>query len=97
VPPPTGKFQGSLSELGATPLGAIAVRELVKQANLHPQPVDECIMGNVVAAELGRNPARQTALFGGLAPQVGAMTINKVCGSGLKRWNMGGRSARFLS
>jgi acetyl-CoA acetyltransferase len=53
----------------------------VKRANLQPQQVDECIMGNVVAAGLGQNPARQAALFGGLAPEVGAMTINKVCGS----------------
>jgi acetyl-CoA C-acetyltransferase len=81
---PTGKFQGSLSDLSAPQLGAIAVREAVKRANLQPQQVDECIMGNVVSAGLGQNPARQAALFGGLAPEVGAMTVNKVCGSGLK-------------
>jgi acetyl-CoA C-acetyltransferase len=81
---PIGKFQGSLGDLSATQLGAIAVREVVKRANLQPQQVDECIMGNVVSAGLGQNPARQAALFGGLAPEVGAMTINKVCGSGLK-------------
>src|SRR6266487_2833366 len=81
---PVGKFQGSLSDLSATQLGAIAVREAVKRANLDPQQVDECIMGNVVSAGLGQNPARQAALFGGLPPEVGAMTINKVCGSGLK-------------
>src|SRR5437016_6845788 len=81
---PIGKFQGSLSDIGAPQLGAIAVREVVKRANLQPQQVDECIMGNVVSAGLGQNPARQAALFGGLAPEVGAMTINKVCGSGLK-------------
>jgi hypothetical protein len=81
---PIGKFQGSLGDLSATQLGAIAVREAVKRANLQPQQVDECIMGNVVSAGLGQNPARQAALFGGLAPEVGAMTINKVCGSGLK-------------
>src|SRR6266404_1829171 len=81
---PIGKFQGSLSDIGAPQLGAIAVREAVKRANLQPQQVDECIMGNVVSAGLGQNPARQAALFGGLAPEVGAMTINKVCGSGLK-------------
>jgi acetyl-CoA C-acetyltransferase len=68
----------------APQIGAIAVREAVKRANLQPQQVDECIMGNVVSAGLGQNPARQAALFGGLAPEVGAMTINKVCGSGLK-------------
>lgn len=81
---PIGKFQGSLSDLGAPQLGAIAVREAVKRAKLQPAQVDECIMGNVVSAGLGQNPARQAAIFGGLAPEVGAMTINKVCGSGLK-------------
>ena len=81
---PIGKFQGSLSDMFAPQLGAVAVREAVKRANLDPKLVDECIMGNVVSAGLGQNPARQAALFGGLAPEVGAMTINKVCGSGLK-------------
>jgi acetyl-CoA C-acetyltransferase len=81
---PVGKFQGSLSDLSAPQLGAIVVREVVKRANLDPKQVDECIMGNVVSAGLGQNPARQAAIFGGLAPEVGAMTINKVCGSGLK-------------
>jgi acetyl-CoA C-acetyltransferase len=81
---PVGKFQGSLSDFSATQLGAIAVREAVKRANLDPKLVDECIMGNVVSAGLGQNPARQAAIFGGLPPEVGAMTVNKVCGSGLK-------------
>src|SRR6202162_4770869 len=81
---PVGKFQGSLSDLSATQLGAIVVREAVKRANVDPKLVDECIMGNVVSAGLGQNPARQAAIFGGLAPAVGAMTVNKVCGSGLK-------------
>ena len=81
---PVGKFQGSLSDLSATQLGAIAVREAVKRAGLDPKQVDECIMGNVISAGLGQNPARQAAIFGGLAPEVGAMTVNKVCGSGLK-------------
>lgn len=81
---PIGKFQGSLSDLSAPQLGAIAVREAVKRAKLEPQQVDECIMGNVVSAGLGQNPARQAAIFGGLAPAAGALTINKVCGSGLK-------------
>ena len=79
-----GKFQGSLSDLSAPQLGAVAVREAVKRANLDPAKVNECIMGNVVSAGLGQNPARQAAIFGGLAPEVGAMTVNKVCGSGLK-------------
>jgi acetyl-CoA C-acetyltransferase len=60
------------------------VREAVKRAKVDPKQVDECIMGNVVSAGLGQNPARQAAIFGGLPPEVGAMTINKVCGSGLK-------------
>lgn len=81
---PVGKFQGSLADFTAPQLGAIVVREAAKRANLDPKQVDECIMGNVVSAGLGQNPARQAALFGGLAPEVGAMTINKVCGSGLK-------------
>jgi acetyl-CoA C-acetyltransferase len=81
---PTGKFQGSLSELTAPQLGAIVVREAVKRANIDSKLVDECIMGNVLPAGLGQNPARQAAIFGGLAPETGAMTINKVCGSGLK-------------
>src|SRR5450755_3544526 len=81
---PVGKFQGSLSDLSATQLGAIAVREAAHRAKLDPKQVDECIMGNVVSAGLGQNPARQAAISGGLAPEVGAMTVNKVCGSGLK-------------
>jgi acetyl-CoA C-acetyltransferase len=81
---PVGKFQGSLSDLSATQLGAIVVREAVKRAAIDPSQVDECIMGNVVSAGLGQNPARQAALFGGLPAEVAAMTINKVCGSGLK-------------
>jgi acetyl-CoA C-acetyltransferase len=81
---PIGKFQGGLSDFTAPQLGAIAVREAVKRANVDARLVDECIMGNVVSAGIGQNPARQAALFGGLAPEVGAMTINKVCGSGLK-------------
>jgi len=79
-----GKFQGALSDFSAPQLGAIAVREAVKRANLDPKLVDECIMGNVISAGLGQNPARQAAIFGGLPPEVGAMTVNKVCGSGLK-------------
>ena len=81
---PVGKFQGSLSDFTAPQLGALVVREAVKHANIDPKQVDECIMGNVVSAGLGQNPARQAAIFGGLPPEAGAMTINKVCGSGLK-------------
>jgi acetyl-CoA C-acetyltransferase len=81
---PTGKFLGSLKEFMAPQLGAIAVREAVRRAGIDPTTVDECIMGNVVAAGEGQNPARQAALNGGLGEHVAAMTINKVCGSGLK-------------
>ncbi len=81
---PVGKFQGSLSNFTAPQLGALVVREAVKRAGIDPALVDECIMGNVVSAGLGQNPARQAAIFGGLSPATGAMTINKVCGSGLK-------------
>jgi acetyl-CoA C-acetyltransferase len=79
-----GKFQGSLSDLSAPQLGAVVVREAVKRAGLNSDQIDECIMGNVLPAGLGQNPARQAAIFGGLSPATGAMTINKVCGSGLK-------------
>ena len=81
---PVGKFQGSLSDFTAPQLGAIVVREVVKRAGIDPNTVDECIMGNVVQAGLGQNPARQAALGGGLSSAVSATTINKVCGSGLK-------------
>ncbi len=81
---PVGKFQGSLAGYSATQLGALVVREAVRRAGLEPDRVDECIMGNVVSAGLGQNPARQAALHGGLPPEVSALTINKVCGSGLK-------------
>jgi acetyl-CoA C-acetyltransferase len=81
---PVGKFQGSLSDFTAPQLGAIAVREAVKRAGVEVAAIDECIMGNVISAGLGQNPARQAAIFGGLTPATGAMTINKVCGSGLK-------------
>ena len=79
-----GKFQGGLSSFSATELGAKVVAESVRRAGLEPKQVDEAIMGNVVSAGLGQNPARQAALRGGLDSRVAAMTINKVCGSGLK-------------
>ena len=79
-----GKFQGSLAPFSAVDLGAFAVREVVRRAGIDPAQVDEIIMGNVVAAGLGQNPARQAGLKGGLHSHVAALTINKVCGSGLK-------------
>jgi acetyl-CoA C-acetyltransferase len=81
---PTGRFLGALKEFTAPQLGALVVREAVARASVAPALVDECIMGNVVSAGLGQNPARQAALRGGLSEHVAAMTINKVCGSGLK-------------
>jgi acetyl-CoA C-acetyltransferase len=81
---PTGKFLGTLKSLAATQLGALVVAEAVRRAGVDPQAVDECIMGNVVSAGLGQNPARQAALRGGLPDTVAALTVNKVCGSGLK-------------
>ncbi len=81
---PTGKFLGGLKDLQAPQLGALAVREAVLRAGIDPAEVDECIMGNVVSAGEGQAPARQAALRGGLPESVAAMTINKVCGSGLK-------------
>src|SRR5487761_1639663 len=79
-----GKFMGSLADFSATQLGAMVVREVVRRAGIEAALVDECIMGNVVSAGLGQNPARQAAIFGGLPPEVNAFTVNKVCGSGLK-------------
>jgi len=81
---PVGKFLGSLKGFSATQLGAIVVRESVKRAGVKPEDVDEVIMGCVIQAGLGQNPARQAALNGGLPPTVSAVTVNKVCGSGLK-------------
>jgi acetyl-CoA C-acetyltransferase len=81
---PTGKFLGGLKEFTATQLGALVVAEAVRRAGIDPAIVEECIMGNVVSAGLGQAPARQAALRGGLSNDVAALTINKVCGSGLK-------------
>ena len=81
---PTGKFLGALKGFSATQLGALVVAEAVRRAGIDPAVVDECILGNVVSAGLGQNPARQAALRGGLPDRVAALTINKVCGSGLK-------------
>jgi acetyl-CoA C-acetyltransferase len=81
---PTGKFQGSLKGFTAPQLGAMAVREAVRRAGVAVEDVDEVIMGCVIQAGLGQNPARQAALHGGIPFGVSAVTINKVCGSGLK-------------
>jgi acetyl-CoA C-acetyltransferase len=81
---PTGKFLGTLKDFAAPELGAMVVREAVSRAGIDPAIVDECIMGNVVSGGVGQAPARQAALKGGLKDHVAALTINKVCGSGLK-------------
>jgi acetyl-CoA C-acetyltransferase len=81
---PTGKFLGALKSFTAPQLGSMVVKEAVARAGLSPETVDEVIMGNVVSAGLGQAPARQAALGAGLPPKVAALTINKVCGSGLK-------------
>ncbi|MBU1660715.1 MAG: acetyl-CoA C-acetyltransferase [Chloroflexi bacterium] len=82
---PSGRFQGSLSGFTAPKLGAIVIKEAVERAAIpNPADIDEVYMGNVVSAGLGQNPARQAAIFSGLPATVGATTINKVCGSGLK-------------
>ncbi len=79
-----GKFMGGLAPLSATELGGKVIAEAIRRAGIEAKQVDEAIMGNVVQAGLGQNPARQAALGGGCDPRVAAMTINKVCGSGLK-------------
>ncbi|HMQ35128.1 MAG TPA: acetyl-CoA C-acyltransferase, partial [Chloroflexaceae bacterium] len=86
---PIGRFNGAYAGLTAIDLGAAAVRAAVERAGVDPASVAECIMGNVVSAGLGQAPARQAALRGGLPPTVGALTINKVCGSGLKAVMLG--------
>lgn len=92
---PIGKFLGSLSSLSAPRMGAQVVAEAIRRAGVSPDAVDEVIMGNVLAAGLGQNPARQAALFGGLPPAVGAVTVNKVCGSGLKAVMMAAQAVRL--
>jgi len=87
-----GRFQGGLAALSAPELGAKVVAEAVRRAGLEPSQVDEAILGNVVQAGLGQNPARQASLKGGLDPRVAAMTINKVCGSGLKAVALAGQA-----
>jgi len=92
---PVGKFLGSLKGFTAPELGAIAVRESVKRAGVKPEEVDEVIMGCVIQAGLGQNPARQAALRGGLSPSVAAVTVNKVCGSGLKAVMMAAQAVKL--
>jgi acetyl-CoA C-acetyltransferase len=90
-----GRFMGGLAPLSATELGAKVVSEAIRRAGIEPKQVDEVIMGNVVQAGLGQNPARQAALRGGCDPRVAAMTINKVCGSGLKSVALAGQGIQL--
>jgi acetyl-CoA C-acetyltransferase len=92
---PVGKFLGSLKGFSATQLGAMVVRESVKRAGVKPEDVDEVIMGCVIQAGLGQNPARQAVLNGGLPNTVSAVTVNKVCGSGLKAVMMAAQGVRL--
>ncbi|MDQ3134012.1 MAG: acetyl-CoA C-acyltransferase, partial [Acidobacteriota bacterium] len=92
---PTGKFQGALKDFKATELGALVVQEAVKRAGVEPEKVDEVIMGCVIQAGVGQNPARQAALKGGIPFGVSAVTINKVCGSGLKAVMMAAQEVKL--
>jgi len=92
---PTGKFQGALKNFSAPELGALVVTECVRRAGVRPEDVDEVIMGNVIQAGVGQNPARQAALKGGIPFGVSAVTINKVCGSGLKAVMMASQSVQL--
>ncbi|GAA5500946.1 acetyl-CoA acetyltransferase [Deinococcus xinjiangensis] len=91
---PTGKFLGALSDVKAVELGAITLAETLKRSGLSPDLIEEVIMGQVVQAGSGQNPARQAALKAGLSNEVGALTINKVCGSGLKAVILAAQSIR---
>lgn len=91
---PIGKFQGVLSSISATKLGAIAVQEAVRRADINPQDIEEVIMGNVVSAGLGQAPARQAEIYANVPATVSATTINKVCGSGLKAAMMASQAVR---
>ncbi len=79
-----GKFNGTIKDVPATQLGAVAIKEAVSRSGLQPQDIEECLMGNVLSASLGQNPARQAAVGAGLPYEIGSTTINKVCGSGMK-------------
>ncbi|HLL74970.1 MAG TPA: acetyl-CoA C-acetyltransferase [Pyrinomonadaceae bacterium] len=92
---PTGKFQGALKDFSATDLGALVVRESVRRAGVRPEDVDEVIMGCVIQAGVGQNPARQAALKGGIPFGVSAVTVNKVCGSGLKSIMMASQAVKL--
>lgn len=91
---PTGKFLGGLSEVRATELGSITLAETLKRSGIDPKFIEEVIMGQVVQAGSGQAPARQAAIAAGIPPEAGALTINKVCGSGLKAVILAAQSIR---
>ncbi|GHF32428.1 acetyl-CoA C-acetyltransferase [Deinococcus metalli] len=91
---PTGKFLGALESVSAVDLGAITLRETLRRSGLPAEAIEEVVLGQVVQAGCGQNPARQAALRAGLSPEVGALTINKVCGSGLKAVILAAQSIR---
>src|SRR2546423_8133744 len=92
APTAIGKFGGSLAKLPASELGALVIRKLLERAGVAPEQVSEVIMGQVLTAATGQNPARQAAIRAGLPDMIPAMTINKVCGSGLKAAILGAQS-----
>src|SRR2546429_4558755 len=89
---PIGKFAGSLAKMPASDLGALVIRKVLERAGVAPELVSEVIMGQVLTAATGQNPARQAAIRAGLPEMIPAMTINKVCGSGLKAAMLGAQS-----
>ncbi len=92
---PTGNFLGSLSSFTAPQLGTIVIKEAVKRAGIDPQEVGEVIMGQVLQGGCGQAPARQAAIYAGIPPEAGAMTINKICGSGLKAVELAAQAIRL--
>lgn len=92
---PIGGFRGSLSSMSAPRLGAIAIGEAIRRAGIKNEDVDEVIMGNVISAGIGQAPARQAAIYAGLPPSVECMTVNKVCGSGLKSVMLAAQAIRL--
>jgi acetyl-CoA C-acetyltransferase len=92
---PVGKFQGSLASFSSPQLGALAVGEAIRRAGVEPAQVDECIMGCVLQAGLGQNPARQAAIHGGMPPTSSALTVNQVCGSGLRAVALAAQAIRL--
>jgi acetyl-CoA C-acetyltransferase len=92
---PIGAMSGALASMPAPELGAACIRALLERTGVAADKIDDVIMGNVIGAGIGQNPARQAALFGGLPPSVGAVTVNKVCGSGLKAVALADQAVRL--